>query len=120
MLLQVPEQRLAVEAEIQAHSMVQHRNVLPLICSEIQENRNGTFTAFLLFPYHRVSDLPSYVAVGFIIILSQSGTLQDLIEQCQRSGQPLPELRVLQLMISLCRGLHAMHISSLAHRDVKV
>lgn len=42
------------------------------------------------------------------------------MEQCERSGQPLPEARLLQLIISLCRGLHAMHLSSLAHRDVKV
>ena len=42
------------------------------------------------------------------------------MEQCERSGQPLAEARLLELMITLCRGLHAMHISSIAHRDVKV
>ena len=55
MLLQVPEQKTSVEAEIEAHAKVQHRNILPLVCSEIQENRNGSSTAFLLFPYYRVS-----------------------------------------------------------------
>lgn len=55
MLLQVTEQKTAVEAEIRAHSVVQHRNVLPLVCSEIQENKDGSCTAFLLFPYYRVS-----------------------------------------------------------------
>ena len=54
MLLQVPEQRASVEAEISAHAAVQHRNVLPLVCSEIQENKDGSSTAFLLFPYYRV------------------------------------------------------------------
>jgi serine/threonine protein kinase len=101
MLLQVAEQRTAVEAEIQAHSMVHHRNVVQLICSEIRRNADGTYTAFLLFPYYR------------------GGTLQDLMEQCDRSGQALPQARLLQLMICVCRGLHAMHLSSLAHRDVK-
>lgn len=44
------------------------------------------------------------------------------MEQCERSGHPLPERRVIQLMVSLCRALHAMHSASLpmAHRDVKV
>ena len=54
MLLQVPEQRASVEAEIRAHTAVQHHNVLPLVCSEIQENKDGSSTAFLLFPYYRV------------------------------------------------------------------
>lgn len=52
---------------------------------------------------------------------AQNGTLQDLMEQ--RSNCPLPEGRLIQLMISLCRGLNAMHTAStspLAHRDVKV
>ena len=55
MLLQVSEQQSAVEAEVRAHSLVQHRNVLQLVCSEIRENRDGSSTAFLLFPYYRVS-----------------------------------------------------------------
>ena len=44
------------------------------------------------------------------------------MEQCERSGHPLPEGRVIQLMMSLCKGLHAMHSAShsMAHRDVKV
>lgn len=42
------------------------------------------------------------------------------MEQCVRNNQPLSEGRLLQLMISVCRGLHAMHIGSLAHRDLKV
>ena len=52
----------------------------------------------------------------------QNGTLQDLMEQCERSGHPLPEGKVIQLMVSLCRALHAMHTTShpMAHRDVKV
>ena len=63
MLLQVPEQREAAEAEIQAHSMVQHRNVVQLISSEIQSNADGTSTAFLLFPYYCVSGLSDGSAV---------------------------------------------------------
>ena len=55
MLLQVPEQKSSVEKEVMAHSMIQDQNVLQLICSEIQENKNDTSTAFLLFPYYRVS-----------------------------------------------------------------
>jgi serine/threonine kinase 16 len=54
--------------------------------------------------------LPSYS------FRTTGGTLQDLID---RSGQALPQARLLQLMVSVCRGLHAMHLSSLAHRDVK-
>lgn len=50
----------------------------------------------------------------------QNGTLQDLMEHCDRSGQPLPEGRLVQLMIALCRALSAMHAQDLAHRDVKV
>jgi serine/threonine kinase 16 len=53
--------------------------------------------------------------------LTTNGTLQDLMEQCERSGHPLPEGKVIQLMVSLCRALHAMHTTShpMAHRDVK-
>ena len=54
MLLQVPEQRAAAEAEIRAHSVVQHRNVIQLVASEIQQTRGSNSTAFLLFPYYRV------------------------------------------------------------------
>ena len=120
MLLQVAEQRTAVEAEIQAHSMVHHRNVVQLICSEIRRNADGTSTAFLLFPYYRVSKSSAQCRAGASMLLAQGGTLQDLMEQCDRSGQALPQARLLQLMICVCRGLHAMHLSSLAHRDVKV
>ena len=117
MLLQVAEQKTAVEAEIQAHSMVHHRNVVQLICSEIRGNADGTSTAFLLFPYYRVSNSSAQHRSGASMLLAQGGTLQDLID---RSGQALPQARLLQLMVSVCRGLHAMHLSSLAHRDVKV
>ena len=124
MLLQVPEQQSAVEAEVRAHSLVQHRNVLQLVCSEIQENRDGSSTAFLLFPHYRVSMGGGARAAWVSVPLPpQNGTLQDLMEHCQRSSQPLPEGRVLQLMLSLCQALHAMHTASpqpLAHRDVKV
>ena len=70
MLLQVPEQREAVEAEIQAHSMVQHRNVLQLICSEIQGNVDGSSTAFLLFPYYRVSNSSTHDTGGTTVYLT--------------------------------------------------
>ena len=45
------------------------------------------------------------------------------MEQAQRLGQPLPEKRVVQLILSVCQGLRAMHTASphpLAHRDIKV
>ena len=57
MLIQIPEQRVSVEAEIRAHSLVSHQNVLQLVCSEIHENKNGSSMAFLLFPYYRVKDV---------------------------------------------------------------
>ena len=54
---------------------------------------------------------------------TQNGTLQELIEHMQRAGQPLNETKILELFLSLCRGLQAMHMCStgaIAHRDIKV
>ena len=50
----------------------------------------------------------------------QNGTLQDLIVQAQRSNHPLPEHRIVRLLVSACDGLEAMHCCNLAHRDIKV
>ena len=50
----------------------------------------------------------------------QNGTLQDLIDQAQCSNHPLPEHRILRLLVSACDGLEAMHCRNLAHRDIKV
>lgn len=54
LLLQLPEQREAVEKEVWAHRTVQHRNVLRLVDHEIRDFRRGGSTALLLFPYYRV------------------------------------------------------------------
>jgi len=54
----------------------------------------------------------------------QNGTLQDLIDHVYRTGVPLEEQQILELFVSACRGLQAMHTckngSSLAHNDIKV
>ena len=55
--------------------------------------------------------------------VTQNGTLQDLIEHMQHAGQPLNETKILELFLSLCKGLQAMHMCStgaIAHRDIKV
>lgn len=54
LLLQLTEQREAVEKEVRAHRTVQHRNVLRLVDHEIRDLRRGGSTALLLFPYYRV------------------------------------------------------------------
>lgn len=55
MLLQVPEQKEAVESEVRVHGMIRHRNVIRLIDSEIKDGYRGDATAFLVFPYYKVS-----------------------------------------------------------------
>ena len=53
----------------------------------------------------------------------QNGTLQDLIDHVCRTHVPLEEQQILELFISVCRGLHAMHTCKngcLAHNDIKV
>ena len=53
----------------------------------------------------------------------QNGTLQELIDHMQQAGQPLNETKILELFLSVCRGLQSMHMCStgaIAHRDIKV
>lgn len=74
MLVQVQEQRSAVDAEIQTHSMVQHRNVIQLISSEVRDNKNETATAFLLFPYYPVSLLTFLHTVWQFVLVGWNTT----------------------------------------------
>ena len=67
MLLQVPEQKAAAEAEIRAHSSVQHRNVIQLVTSEIRQTAGSQSVAFLLFPYYRVC---VHVSVSACMVMS--------------------------------------------------
>lgn len=67
MLLQVPEQREAAENEIRTHRLVDHRNVIKLVTSEIKDQRNGEGLALLVFPFYRVSRMAMYVCVCIII-----------------------------------------------------
>jgi len=55
MLLQVPEQREAAENEIRVHRLVNHKNVIKLVASEIKDQRNDEGVALLVFPYYQVS-----------------------------------------------------------------
>ena len=56
MLLQLPEQRDLAENEIRIHGLVQHRNIIQLVDSELRVHQRGnSSSAYLLFPYYRVS-----------------------------------------------------------------
>ena len=53
----------------------------------------------------------------------QNGTLQDVIDHVYHTGVLLEERQILQLFVSVCRGIHAMHncgIRPIAHNDIKV
>ena len=125
MLLQVPEQWAAAEREVRMHGQLQHRNILQLLDSELAGERSQHGTAYLLFPYCRVSS-PSPLPCPWVSSPPPSlqyGTMQDLMERSRGNGEPLSERRILKLFVSVCRGLRAMHGCStgpVAHRDVKV
>ncbi|XP_003389271.2 PREDICTED: serine/threonine-protein kinase 16-like [Amphimedon queenslandica] len=104
LLIQVEEQRESVEREIYMHQTVTHPNVLQLVDSQITEQGNGEARGLLLFPFY------------------QYGTLEDEIEASMSRGRKISEERILNLFLSACQGLHALHTSGnegLAHRDIK-
>ena len=53
-LLQVPEQRRALENEVAIHRAVHSDSVLQLVDSQVVERAGGDSTAYLLFPYYQV------------------------------------------------------------------
>jgi serine/threonine kinase 16 len=104
LLLQVEEQRTALDGEVRAHGLVSHANVLPLVDSEVVQLQNGDSRAYLLFPFYR------------------NGTLEDEIESTLASGRFISEDRILNLFVSVCHAINSFHTCAsgvLAHRDVK-
>lgn len=56
MLIQLPEQKELSENEIRTHQLVQHRNIIDLVESQIRPSGgHGNSIAYLLFPYYRVT-----------------------------------------------------------------
>lgn len=103
-LIQVPEQRAAVENEIRVHRSIQHPYVMQLVDAELKRRDDEEALALLVFPYY------------------QNGSLQDLIEHAQRKKTPLDEEKILRLFHTVCQGLNAMHnhpTSPVVHRDIK-
>ena len=104
MLIQLDEQETAAQNEIAAHRIVDHPNVMPLVAHAVKEKGCTTEReALLVFPFYR------------------HGTVQDLIEKCQRSSTPLSEDRIYRLFRCTCLAVQAFHTTSppYAHRDIK-
>lgn len=104
MLIQIEEQESAAQNEIAAHGLVDHPNVMPLVAHDVKVRGCTTQReALLVFPFY------------------DHGTVQDLIEKCQRRGAPLPEDRIYRLFRCTCTAVQAFHHCSppYAHRDIK-
>ncbi|XP_065185561.1 serine/threonine-protein kinase 16-like [Sycon ciliatum] len=104
MLIQIDEQEEAAHNEIEAHGLVDHPNVMPLVAHSIAERGcTSRREALLVFPFF------------------PNGSVQDLIEKSQKSGVPLAEERIYKMFRSTCLGVRAFHDHSppYAHRDIK-
>ena len=79
-MLQVPEQREAAEREIRTHRLIDNKNIVKLIASEIKDRRNGDGVAYLLFPYYQVSSLKEML--WFCIVIGPAAGLKSTVVPC--------------------------------------
>eukprot|EP00794_Sanderia_malayensis_P006780 gene6780-7545_t len=101
-LIQVPEHEQMVTREVNAHNMLSHPNVMPLVDYEVV-SKGDDKEARLLFPYYK------------------NGSIQELIENSQSRGDRIAEKKILKIFRSLCDGVDAFHCHNppYAHRDIK-
>ncbi|NIG60547.1 serine/threonine-protein kinase [Pontoporia blainvillei] len=79
------------------HRLFRHPNILRLVAYCLRE-RGTKHEAWLLLPFFK------------------RGTLWDEIEQLKDKGNFLTEEQILRLLLSICRGLEAIHAKGYAHR----
>eukprot|EP00794_Sanderia_malayensis_P006786 gene6786-7552_t len=101
-LIQVPEHEQMVTREVNAHNMLSHPNVMPLVDYEVV-SKGDDKEARLLFPYYK------------------NGCIQELIENSQSRGDRIAEKKILNIFRSPCDAVDAFHCHNppYAHRDIK-
>ncbi|KAM9085648.1 serine/threonine-protein kinase 16 isoform 2-T5 [Megaptera novaeangliae] len=94
------QDREEAQREADMHRLFHHPNILHLVAYCLRE-RGTKHEAWLLLPFFK------------------RGTLWDEIEKLKDKGNFLTEEQILRLLLSICRGLEAIHAKGYAHRDLK-
>ena len=85
--------RRRFDAEIEALQEIDHRNVI------------------------RVTDRGEVNGLPYLIMeLAEGGSLWDY---CMRYDRPMPPRMACELMVQVCKGVGAAHVSGIVHRDIK-
>eukprot|EP00069_Balaena_mysticetus_P020982 bmy_13379T0 len=91
------QDREEAQREADMHRLFHHPNILRLVAYCLRE-RGTKHEAWLLLPFFK------------------RGTLWDEIEKLKDKGNFLTEEQILRLLLSICRGLEAIHAKGYAHR----
>ena len=93
----------AARREIETHQLFNHKNIIELLDSSIQEGEQG-HTALLLFPF------------------LNEGTLAERRTLMKETGSHFSEEKMLRIFLGICRAVQQFHILDppLCHYDLKV